>query len=108
MRPGGNWRAGLAGGWFSIAGALFYSIFEDRCAIHCLSDAGGGIYLAHVQVKDNEPLDVLLRRFKKKIEETGILKEAKRHEHYEKPSDRRRRSQAARRRKIRAELDKAR
>jgi small subunit ribosomal protein S21 len=63
--------------------------------------------LAQVQVRENESLDGALKRFKKRIEETGILKEAKRHEHYEKPSDRRRRADAARRRKIRAELDKA-
>ena len=63
--------------------------------------------MAQVQVRENESLDGALKRFKKRIEETGILKEAKRHEHYEKPSDRRRRADAARRRKIRAELDKA-
>ena len=63
--------------------------------------------MAQVQVRDNEPLDSALKRFKKRIEETGILKEAKRHEHYEKPSDRRRRSDAARKRKIRSEMEKA-
>ena len=63
--------------------------------------------MAQVQVRENEPLDSALKRFKKRIEETGILKEAKRHEHYEKPSDRRRRADAARKRKIRAEMEKA-
>ncbi|MDQ2731181.1 MAG: 30S ribosomal protein S21 [Armatimonadota bacterium] len=64
--------------------------------------------MAQVQVRENESLDGALKRFKKRIEETGILKEAKRHEHYEKPSDRRRRADAARRRKVRADLDKTR
>jgi len=62
--------------------------------------------LAQVQVRENESLDGALKRFKKRIEETGILKEAKRHEHYEKPSDRRRRADAARRRKLRSEQEK--
>jgi small subunit ribosomal protein S21 len=62
--------------------------------------------LAQVQVRENESLDGALKRFKKRIEETGILKEAKRHEHYEKPSDRRRRALAARRRKLRSEAEK--
>lgn len=58
--------------------------------------------MAQVTVKPNESLDGALRRFKKQIQEAGILKEARRHEHYEKPSERRRRAEAARRRKIRA------
>jgi small subunit ribosomal protein S21 len=62
--------------------------------------------LAQVQVRENESLDAALRRFKKRIEETGVLKEAKRHEHYEKPSDRRRRADAARLRKLKADKDK--
>lgn len=58
--------------------------------------------MAQVTVKPNESLDSALRRFKKQIQEAGVLKEARRHEHYEKPSEKRRRAEAARRRKIRA------
>lgn len=58
--------------------------------------------MAQVTVKPNESLDSALRRFKKQLQEAGVLKEARRHEHYEKPSERRRRAEAARRRKIRA------
>jgi small subunit ribosomal protein S21 len=57
--------------------------------------------LAQVQVKPNEPLDSALKRFKKALQQTGVLKEAREHEHYEKPSDKRRRAEAARRRKMR-------
>ncbi|MBI3912131.1 MAG: 30S ribosomal protein S21 [Armatimonadetes bacterium] len=64
--------------------------------------------MAQVQVKQNEPLDAALRRFKKQLQQSGILKEAREHEHYEKPSDRRRKAEAARRRKIRAEMAKSR
>ena len=57
--------------------------------------------MAEVQVRDNESLEAALKRFKRQIEETGVLREAREHEHYEKPSDRRRRLAAARRRKLR-------
>lgn len=55
--------------------------------------------MAQVQVKPNESLDSALKRFKKALQLAGILKEAKAHEHYEKPSDKRRKAEAARRRK---------
>ena len=57
--------------------------------------------MAKVQVRDNESLDSALKRFKKALQETGILREARAHEHYEKPSDKKRREEAARRRKMR-------
>ena len=63
--------------------------------------------MAQVQVKPNETLDQALRRFKKQIQQSGILKEAREHEHYEKPSDKRRKAAAARRRKAMRELIKA-
>lgn len=58
-----------------------------------------GLWLAQVQVKPNESLDSALKRFKKALQQTGVLKEAREHEHYEKPSDKRRKAEAARRRK---------
>ena len=60
--------------------------------------------MAQVQVRQNESLDQALRRFKKQIQQSGILKEAREHEHYEKPSDKRRKAAAARRRKARTEM----
>ncbi|NLN75402.1 MAG: 30S ribosomal protein S21 [Armatimonadetes bacterium] len=57
--------------------------------------------MARVQVKPNESLDSALKRFKKALQQTGVLKEAREHEHYEKPSDKRRKAEAARRRKMR-------
>jgi small subunit ribosomal protein S21 len=67
-----------------------------------------GYWLAQVQVRQNESLDSALRRFKKQIQQTGILKEAREHEHYEKPSDKKRKAEAARRRKLRADEARAR
>jgi len=59
-----------------------------------------GQVLAQVQVRQNESLDSALRRFKKELEQAGTLREAREHQHYEKPSDKKRKAEAARRRKI--------
>jgi small subunit ribosomal protein S21 len=64
--------------------------------------------MAQVQVRQNESLDSALRRFKKQIQQTGILKEAREHEHYEKPSDKKRKALAARKRKIRQDESRGR
>ena len=64
--------------------------------------------MAQIQVRQNESLDQALRRFKKQIQQSGILKEAREHEHYEKPSDKRRKAEAASRRKRYAEMRKTR
>lgn len=41
--------------------------------------------------RGDEPLDKMLRRFKKRCEREGLIKEMKRNEYYEKPSVRKRR-----------------
>lgn len=64
--------------------------------------------MAQVQVRQNESLDQALRRFKKQLQQSGILKEAREHEHYEKPSDKRRKAEAAARRKRMSDLRKQR
>ncbi len=48
-----------------------------------------------VKVKENEPFDVALRRFKRSCEKAGILSEVRRREYYEKPTSVRKRKQAA-------------
>ena len=55
--------------------------------------------MAHVVINQNESFDSLLRRFNKKVQQDGILSEVRRHEHYEKPSVRRKRKKAAKKRK---------
>ncbi|NOX97035.1 MAG: 30S ribosomal protein S21 [Nitrospirae bacterium] len=47
--------------------------------------------MSMIKLKKDEPLEKALRRFKKKMDKEGILREIKRHEHYEKPSQRKRR-----------------
>ena len=56
--------------------------------------------MAQVIVKQGEPLDTALKRFKKQLQQDGTLKQARAHEYYEKPSDKKRRAAAARRRKM--------
>ncbi|MCK1977509.1 30S ribosomal protein S21 [Jeotgalicoccus huakuii] len=52
-------------------------------------------------VKQNEPLEDALRRFKRTVSKSGTLQEARKREHYEKPSVRRKKkSEAARKRKF--------
>jgi len=48
-----------------------------------------------VKVKENEPFDVALRRFKRACEKAGILTELRRREYYEKPTQVRKRKRAA-------------
>ncbi|HHH47918.1 MAG TPA: 30S ribosomal protein S21 [Gammaproteobacteria bacterium] len=48
-----------------------------------------------VRVRENEPFDVALRRFKRACEKAGILSEVRRREYYEKPTAVRKRKLAA-------------
>lgn len=48
-----------------------------------------------VKIRDNEPFDVALRRFKRSCEKAGILAEVRRRESYEKPTAVRKRKAAA-------------
>ena len=48
-----------------------------------------------VKIRENEPFDVALRRFKRSCEKAGILAEVRRREYYEKPTSVRKRKAAA-------------
>lgn len=52
-------------------------------------------FMPHVRVKDNEPFDIALRRFKRSCEKAGVLSEVRRREFYEKPTAIRKRKAAA-------------
>lgn len=51
--------------------------------------------MPQVKVKDNEPFDVALRRFKRSCEKAGVLADVRRREFYEKPTWARKRKAAA-------------
>ncbi|MES0278817.1 MAG: 30S ribosomal protein S21 [Dehalococcoidales bacterium] len=54
--------------------------------------------MAQIVAHNGEGFDSLLRRFNKKVQADGILSEARRRAHYQKPATRRKRKAAARRR----------
>ena len=51
--------------------------------------------MPHIKIKENEPFDVALRRFKRSCEKAGVLAEVRKREHYEKPTTVRKRNKAA-------------
>ena len=58
-------------------------------------DETGIELMPHIKVKENEPFDVALRRFKRSCEKAGVLAEVRKREHYEKPTTVRKRAAAA-------------
>lgn len=48
-----------------------------------------------VKVKENEPFEYALRRFKRSCEKAGVIAETRRREFYEKPTQERKRKRAA-------------
>jgi len=58
-----------------------------------------GDVVAEVVVGESETFEAALRRFSKKVQQDGILAEARRREHFEKPSIKRKKKEAAKRRK---------
>lgn len=55
--------------------------------------------MTDVKARDRETFESLLRRFSKRVQQEGILSEVRRRGHYEKPSIKRKRKAAAKRRK---------
>jgi small subunit ribosomal protein S21 len=51
--------------------------------------------MPQVRVKENEPFEVAMRRFKRSCEKAGVLAEVRRREFYEKPTAERKRKAAA-------------
>ncbi|MDR1884674.1 MAG: 30S ribosomal protein S21 [Synergistaceae bacterium] len=45
--------------------------------------------------RDNETIEDALKRFKRELRKVGVLREARKHEHYEKPSEIKKRKKAA-------------
>jgi small subunit ribosomal protein S21 len=60
-----------------------------------------GFLMSQVKVKENESLESALRRFKRQTSRDGVIQEVRKREHYEKPSvKRKKKSEAARKRKF--------
>ena len=82
---------------------FFSRLFDKRKSTFPISKLEGGkSIMAEIRVKENESLDSALRRFKRSCAKAGVISEVRKREHYEKPSVRRKKkSEAARKRKFR-------
>lgn len=58
------------------------------------------VRLAEIKVGKGDSLDKVLRRFKMMVRREGILQEMKSREYYEKPSEKRKKKDAAAKRKV--------
>ena len=47
--------------------------------------------MVKLRLREGEPLEIAVKRFRKLVEHAGIKREMRRREYYEKPSDQRRR-----------------
>ena len=52
--------------------------------------------MPEIEIRKDESFEAALRRFKKKIEQEGILREVRDRKHYEKPSERKRKKAKSR------------
>jgi len=52
--------------------------------------------LPRIEIKEGESFEQALRRFKRQIEQEGILREVRDRKHYEKPSERKRKKMRGR------------
>jgi small subunit ribosomal protein S21 len=53
------------------------------------------LYMPSVRIREGEPFDVVLRKFRRSCEKAGIFTEVRRRESYEKPTTVRKRKMAA-------------
>ena len=87
--------------------ALFAEMLRRKYTLRCeriVSDRARYIeripprttsFMTTIRVKENEPFDVALRRFKRTIEKLGLLTDLRAREFYEKPTSERKRKKAA-------------
>jgi small subunit ribosomal protein S21 len=61
----------------------------------CLAHSQSTTSMTTIRVKENEPFEVALRRFKRTIEKLGLLTDLRAREFYEKPTAERKRKKAA-------------
>jgi small subunit ribosomal protein S21 len=78
---------------------MLRNLFSAQLHAHLLGSThrleAQGLSMPSVRVKDNEPFEVAMRRFKRSCEKAGVLAEVRRREFYEKPTSERKRKKAA-------------
>ena len=55
--------------------------------------------MATIKLKEGERIDSALRRFRKAVDKSGVLSDLRKHEYFEKPSEKKKRKQAAARKR---------
>jgi small subunit ribosomal protein S21 len=91
MRP-------ILGGGRGASARLFGSLaWSPRPGYNPQLSAGNPTrtYMPTIRVKENEPFEVALRRFKRTIEKSGLLTELRAREFFEKPTTERKRKKSA-------------
>lgn len=63
--------------------------------------------VSQIVIREGDSFEVALKRFTRKVQQDGVLSDAKRHQHYEPPSVKRKRQAAARQRRERKRQAKA-
>ena len=61
-----------------------------------------------IKVRDTEPFEGALKRFKKQVEKAGVLSEVRKREYYEKPSVQKKKKAIAARKRVLKRLNKVR
>ena len=61
--------------------------------------------MPQVKLKEGEPVDVAIRRFKRSCEKAGVLADVRKREFYEKPTQERKRKKAAAVKRYQKEID---
>ena len=56
--------------------------------------------MSEIKIGENDSFETALKRFNRKVQQDGILAEARRRGYFEKPSVKRKRKEAAKRRKV--------
>jgi small subunit ribosomal protein S21 len=62
---------------------------------HLSGNQFSGVNMPNVKVRENEPFEFALRRFKRTCEKAGVLADTRKKEFYEKPTQERKRKAAA-------------
>jgi small subunit ribosomal protein S21 len=96
-------------GWTTRAFGPYTFRFRKNSENHFCGPSRGGVHAEHVgevfvvklTLRDRESIQEAVRRFRKLVERSGIKKEMRRKEHYEKPSEIRRRAKLRAERRVR-------
>ena len=70
-------------------------MFLENFPSKSLSQGGTKNEMSGIRVRENEPFEMAVKRFRKKCEKAGILTELRRRERYEKPSVKRKKKALA-------------